>query len=363
MSAADDWAALRNKRGGITRHSAVGGKPSAEQMAEELQQALLTKLHSTIPEEKLEAQKEFFTCPEWAGTPPKGIHFEIHKQGKMIDQVMIDKFPYYLLGRNPTACDIDFEHPSLSRVHLAVVHHQKGSIYVIDLNSAHGTFIKGERIKAKTLTKVSDGDEIRLGDSSRTLKVKETPPVVQDRKRKTMEEEQPKDVFCATERLEAAKAAEYEIEQRAAASRDAQPKKKADFWGVSSALKTRQQQQQQNSEKTPISSTPLEPIKVSHILKIADDDAAVQHAKEYLSGLKQTILLNIEGRGIGHSFAKAAKKHSDCSTALKKGLVGKIEPDSTVLPSEVTSVAFSTSPESISQPIVSELGVHLIYRH
>jgi FHA domain len=49
--------------------------------------------------------------------------------------VPIDKQPAYVLGRQPDAVDISLDEPSASRQHAALVHHEDGRLFLIDLGS------------------------------------------------------------------------------------------------------------------------------------------------------------------------------------------------------------------------------------
>ena len=49
--------------------------------------------------------------------------------------VPIDAQPHYLLGRNAEVCDITLSDESCSREHAALVHHEDGRLFLIDLGS------------------------------------------------------------------------------------------------------------------------------------------------------------------------------------------------------------------------------------
>lgn len=87
-------------------------------------------------------------------------------------QNTVDQKAFYLIGRNAAVCDIVLQHLSISRLHAAIVHHEKGATYVVDLRSAHGTFVDGMRLTALTPTLVSHGSIIKFGGSSRSYAFK-----------------------------------------------------------------------------------------------------------------------------------------------------------------------------------------------
>lgn len=51
----------------------------------------------------------------------------------------------FRVGRSP-ASDVQLLHATSSRKHAMLFHHKNGSCYIIDCNSAHGTFVNGVRI-------------------------------------------------------------------------------------------------------------------------------------------------------------------------------------------------------------------------
>jgi len=85
----------------------------------------------------------------------------------------------YTFGRSLT-CDFPIEHPSASRNHAALVHHENGGLYVIDLKSSHGTLVNGKPIKAFEACLLREGASLSFGASSRVHKLQGCPaPSVQ----------------------------------------------------------------------------------------------------------------------------------------------------------------------------------------
>jgi len=76
----------------------------------------------------------------------------------------------YTFGRSLTS-DFQIEHPSASRQHAALVHHENGGLYAIDLKSSHGTAVNGKRLKPYEATRLRDGVEVLFGASSRSYRV------------------------------------------------------------------------------------------------------------------------------------------------------------------------------------------------
>ena len=336
-----------------------------EALAQALLQEKKLKVHSLVNPQKLQAQQEHFDVPEWAGMPHEGVHLQAFKAGTSIETHMIDRSPYYLLGRSQV-CDIQLDHMSISRVHCAIVHHESHSVYIIDLGSGYGTSVGGEKLPPKQPRKVTEDDEIVIGESSRVYRVKMSAPA--GRKRK-VEEVQPAFSAAAERRLEeereeAARAAEKEILARADNTRQ---KGSADFWGGG----RKRQRLEKTATPPPEVAVDTSEVRLSHILLtyqgteecVAD---CVEDALQIAVDLRRTILLNLDGKGVAHSFAKAAKKSSCCRSASKKGVLGVVGSTSfmsDLCPTDVGDKGKLIQQDSLSEPLISVRGVHLLYRH
>jgi pSer/pThr/pTyr-binding forkhead associated (FHA) protein len=92
------------------------------------------------------------------------------------DGVALGSIPLHrevtVLGRNSGMAHIVLEHQSVSRRHAAIAHGESGGVFVIDLGSVHGTFIRRTgRIAAKQAVQLQEGDSLKFGDSSRSYTV------------------------------------------------------------------------------------------------------------------------------------------------------------------------------------------------
>ncbi|KAK8575515.1 hypothetical protein V6N13_033248 [Hibiscus sabdariffa] len=106
--------------------------------------------------------------PDWAIEPRPGVyHLEVLKEGQVLDRVKLDR-RRHIFGRQHHTCDFVLDHQSVSRQHAAVVPHKNGSIYVIDLGSAHGTFVANERLTKDTPVELEVGQSLRFAASTRT---------------------------------------------------------------------------------------------------------------------------------------------------------------------------------------------------
>jgi len=120
---------------------------------------------ATIPSE--EDKVVPFKEPDWIASPKHtAAYIEVIKSGEAIDKIQLGK-KATVLGRNADVCDVVLDHPSSSRKHAAIVHHKNGKLYLIDLQSGHGTFVDEVRIKPNSPMSLKEGMTIRFGASSR----------------------------------------------------------------------------------------------------------------------------------------------------------------------------------------------------
>lgn len=106
--------------------------------------------------------------PDWAMEPRPGVYYlEVLKDGQVLDQINLDR-RRHIFGRQFHACDFVLDHQSVSRQHAAVVPHKNGSVYVIDLGSAHGTFVANERLTKDVPVELEVGQSLRFAASTRT---------------------------------------------------------------------------------------------------------------------------------------------------------------------------------------------------
>ncbi|KAI4296074.1 hypothetical protein L6164_036063 [Bauhinia variegata] len=106
--------------------------------------------------------------PDWAIEPRPGVYYlEVLKDGQVLDKINLDR-KRHLFGRQVHTCDFVLDHLSVSRQHAAVVPHKNGSVYVIDLGSAHGTFVANERLTKDSPVELEVGQSLRFAASTRT---------------------------------------------------------------------------------------------------------------------------------------------------------------------------------------------------
>lgn len=101
------------------------------------------------------------------------------KGEKALATLYIHRQSCYLIGRDRKVCDLPVDHPSCSKQHAALQYRlvpferEDGTAgkrvrpYIIDLDSANGTFINNKQIEAKKYIELLEKDVIKFGFSSR----------------------------------------------------------------------------------------------------------------------------------------------------------------------------------------------------
>ncbi len=117
-----------------------------------------------------------YTEPEWAGMPPAEDPYFVEelKSGQIVNTYKLKSKSVFLIGRLPS-CDIQLEHPSLSRHHAILQYKKEGSadqpegFYLYDLGSTHGSFHNKNRCFPKTYYRLRVGHMLKFGGSTRML--------------------------------------------------------------------------------------------------------------------------------------------------------------------------------------------------
>ncbi|KYM75883.1 Kanadaptin [Atta colombica] len=118
--------------------------------------------------------------PKWGGKPIKEYKLEILKSGVILEKLDLTEKSFYVIGRLP-CCNLSLAHPTISRYHAIIQYRatadEKNStgFYLYDLESTHGTFWNGHRIKPRTYVRLHGGHMIRFGCSQRKY-ILQAPP-------------------------------------------------------------------------------------------------------------------------------------------------------------------------------------------
>lgn len=120
-----------------------------------------------------------YSEPEEAKIPKRRWRFYPFKGETAMQTLYIHRQSAYLIGRDRKICDIAADHPSCSKQHAALqyrlVAYERGDgstgkrvrPYIIDLESANGTFVNNKKIDAKKYVELLEKDVIKFGFSSR----------------------------------------------------------------------------------------------------------------------------------------------------------------------------------------------------
>lgn len=124
--------------------------------------------------------------PPDAATPKLQWQLHIFKGEKaMKDPFMLNRQSAFLVGRDRSIADLPTDHPSCSKQHAvlqfrrvpmqdahAIVEHGKAQRttvkpYLLDLESANGTWLNGERVAPARYVELKPADVLKFGASSR----------------------------------------------------------------------------------------------------------------------------------------------------------------------------------------------------
>lgn len=105
--------------------------------------------------------------PDWSAVPIEAFNLEVLKDGLIIDTIHLADKAYYTLGRQHDIVDIPMDHPSISRIHAVLNYRSDGSLMLLDLNSAQGTYLNKSICEKNVYHRVYVGDIIKFGASTR----------------------------------------------------------------------------------------------------------------------------------------------------------------------------------------------------
>ncbi|KAL8745890.1 MAG: hypothetical protein Q9184_007817, partial [Pyrenodesmia sp. 2 TL-2023] len=103
----------------------------------------------------------------------------IFKSSALLSTLALHERSCWLFGREKMVADVPIEHPSCSKQHAVLQFRfvvrkdewgeERGSVglYVLDLDSANGTWVNGERVEGRRYVEVRSKDVLRFGESTR----------------------------------------------------------------------------------------------------------------------------------------------------------------------------------------------------
>eukprot|EP01122_Echinamoeba_exundans_P010165 TRINITY_DN3742_c0_g1_i2.p1 TRINITY_DN3742_c0_g1~~TRINITY_DN3742_c0_g1_i2.p1 ORF type:complete len:279 (-),score=73.20 TRINITY_DN3742_c0_g1_i2:165-1001(-) len=274
---------------------------------------------STVPHYQPPASREEpFEAPSWA-TPPsekQTMYLEIAQGGDIIDCIKLKSRAFWVIGR-PDKAQITTLHDSISRQHAALVHHRDGRWFLIDLKSAFGTSVRGQKINAYTPEQIGENEHVTFGKADRvyTLRSGEIPEEFQD---------------------EAVRAAKKKRADDADAGHPAPKRQKVQQVQASHILV------KHNGSRNPSS------WRQAHITRTKEEAAAI------VAGYRNEIMTGMK------TFEEIAREFSDCSSAKRGGDLGPFGPGQ--MQKEFEEPAFALQVGEISDLVYSASGVHIIKR-
>jgi len=271
--------------------------------------------------------------PGWARRPQLTMcGLEVHKDGgvhKTIDDINRKKMTVF--GRHKKFCDVLIKHPSISNQHAAIVHGKSGNMYLIDLDSMHGTKLNDKKLSAEKREVLQNNDIIRFGASTREYRVK----LVLGEEDDSEEEEEEKP-----------RKRKRSKEEPSNSSKKAK-KSKGESDDVSGKIACRHLLVKHVESRRPSS------WKESEITRTKKE--AIKVIESF-----RKKLLNFDGDEIEDEFIKLAEKESDCNSHKRGGDLGKFGKNK--MQKAFEDVAFALDIGELSEPVETQSGIHLIYR-
>ncbi|ORY32980.1 SMAD/FHA domain-containing protein [Rhizoclosmatium globosum] len=114
--------------------------------------------------------------PQEARKPVTKYRLYSFKGKEQVDMIPVSRQSAYLFGRDRIVADIPVDHPSISKQHAVLQYRFVSSSdqggravkpYIIDLDSANGTFLNGQKIDGSRYYELKNQDVIKFGFSSR----------------------------------------------------------------------------------------------------------------------------------------------------------------------------------------------------
>lgn len=117
--------------------------------------------------------------PSEARRPKRRWRLYPFKGDKALQTLHIHRQSCYLIGRDKTICEIAVDHPSCSKQHAALqyrlVNYERDDgttgrhvrPYIIDLESANGTYVNNQKIDPRKYVELMEKDVIKFGYSTR----------------------------------------------------------------------------------------------------------------------------------------------------------------------------------------------------
>lgn len=273
---------------------------------------------------------ESFTPPTWCKEPKlTNCALLVKKEDKLINKInLVNRQKCVTFGRNAQMSNIKLDHPSISRRHALLGHGSSGNIYVMDLGSSHGTFLNDKRIDKMKRECLSDMDIIKFGASTRKYIVRldvDAPEPKNDDKKHQLDT---KDGEPSTKRRKLNSGEKLDINAK---------------------VRCRHLLVKHKDSRRPSS------WKEDKITRTKEE--AIEIITKYKSEIEEKAGKN----DVIPVFEEYSKEHSDCNSHKRGGDLGSFGRGKMQKPFE--DAAFSLPLNTISDPVETASGVHLILRY
>ncbi|KAA8497559.1 Peptidyl-prolyl cis-trans isomerase NIMA-interacting 1 [Porphyridium purpureum] len=275
-----------------------------------------------------------FTAPAWAGSEaPSDVCLVVLKDGLMCELVEFKpRKPFLVFGQDKRAADIFLNNLSAGPAHAVMVWDTRGALFVMDLDSEHGTFVNGDRIRPNARVKVTEDDAVVFAKSSREFRLHS-------------------DLARAREELEEAKQLYKKRKEERGTDADASKRKHAKKEGAPSKpkfIRVRHLLVKHRDSRNPSS------WKNEHIT-ISKDEAEDQ-LRMYIDELRDAEASN----ELESKFKEMASKHSDCSSYKRGGDLGPLDPAK--FDKIFVAAALELKVNQLSGVVFTNSGAHVILR-
>jgi len=250
-----------------------------------------------------------FKTPEWAAQPCRIASLQVHGGDGAHVSHPVDRKACYTFGRDGGSCDFELKDSTCSRSHAALVHHHDGRLFLIDLQSTHGTKVDGKGIAPNKPVQLKDGARITFGSLPDTFVV---------------------ECESSGEKRPAGGAAE------------AEPKRTVRAVRASHLLVKHRDSRRPSSWKEPEGCTRTR-------------EEAVAMVKEF-----REQLCRVGGGELAERFRELAARESHCSSSRNGGDLGEFGPGK--MQPAFEKAAFALKVGELSEPVLSDSGVHIILR-
>lgn len=170
--------AFNGEGGALNPETGAIDKPIIKEKPNFKPTGLLAKEANTVTGTKIVLK---YNEPPEARKPPASQKWQLYifKGNDIVDELPLYTQSCWLLGREAAVVDVHVEHPSASKQHAVIQFRHSVKVnefgektnivrpYLIDLESANGTSLNGEKIKDSRYYEIRDKDMVKIGLSER----------------------------------------------------------------------------------------------------------------------------------------------------------------------------------------------------